>query len=89
MEIMKSKSILDLRTPYCTMIFKRTPQEQITARQAMVRYAQQHGNKPAARRYGCDVRTVRMWRKRFEEAGPGFPIDAYIKLLNLLKKRWL
>ena len=34
-----------------------------------MRYAQLHGNKPAARRYGCDVRTVREWRKRFQAQG--------------------
>lgn len=66
---MESEINVDLRTPYCGMLFKRRPEEQISIRQKIVRYAQQHGNKPAARRHGCDVRTVRTWRKRFERGG--------------------
>jgi len=66
---MKSDINVDLRTPYCGMIFKRSTEEQISIRQKIVRYAQQHGNKPAARHYGCDVRTVREWRKRFNAQG--------------------
>jgi len=62
---------VDLRTPYCGMIFKRSPSEQILIRQKIARYAQQNGNKPAARHYGCDVRTVRTWRQRFERQGTG------------------
>jgi hypothetical protein len=53
------------------MIFKRSTEEQISIRQKIVRYAQQHGNKPAARHYGCDVRTVREWRGWFAERGNG------------------
>lgn len=68
---MKSEINVDLRTPYCGMTFKRSPEEQIAIRQKIVRYAQQHGNKPAARHYGCDVRTVREWKKRFKERGAG------------------
>lgn len=63
--------IVDIRTPYCSMIFKRSFEEQILLRQQIVRYAQQHGNKPAGRHYGCDARTVRTWRKRFESKGSG------------------
>ena len=66
---MKSERNVDLRTTYCGMMFKRSPEEQISIRQQIVRYAQLHGNKPAARRYGCDVRTVREWRKRFQAQG--------------------
>jgi transposase len=66
---MESEINVDLRTLYCGMIFKRRPEEQVSIRQKIVRYAQLHGNKPAARRYGCDVRTVRAWRKRFEGSG--------------------
>lgn len=36
-----------------------------------MRYAQLHGKKPAARHFGCDVRTVREWCKRFEAGGTG------------------
>jgi len=35
----------------------------------MVQYAQRHGNKPAAEHFGCQVKTVRLWRRRWEQAG--------------------
>ena len=38
---MKSKTMVDLRTTYWAMIFKRSPEEQIAIRQQVVRYAQQ------------------------------------------------
>ncbi len=66
---MKSEINADLRTPYCGMIFMRSLEEQIAIRQKIIRYAQQYGNKPAARHYGCDVGTVRTWRGRFEKEG--------------------
>jgi transposase len=66
---MKSETNIDLRTTYCGMIFKRSPEELIAIRQQIIRYAQQYGNKPAARHYGCDVRTVREWKKRFHLQG--------------------
>ena len=50
-------------------MFKKSPEEQIFIRQKIIRYAQQHGNKPAAKKYGCDVRTVREWKKRFKAQG--------------------
>jgi transposase len=53
------------------MIYNRSPDSQILVRQEIVRYAQKHGNKPAAKHYGCDVRTVRNWRKRFDSGGTG------------------
>jgi transposase len=68
---MKSGINVDLRTPYCGMTFKRSPEEQVAIRQKIVRYAQQYGNKPAARHYGCDVRTVRTWERRFIAQGSG------------------
>jgi len=68
---MKSELTVDLRTQYCGMIFNRSPQEQNLIRQKIVRYAQQHGNKPAARHFGCDPRTVREWRRRFTSHGAG------------------
>ncbi|MBM3191472.1 MAG: helix-turn-helix domain-containing protein [Chlamydiae bacterium] len=67
---MKSETI-DKRSQYCMMINNRSPDSQILIRQEVVRYAQQHGNKPAARCYNCDVRTVRSWRGRFEKGGTG------------------
>lgn len=57
---------MDIRSTYCTMVFNRSPDSQIMIRQQIVRYAQQHGNKPAARHFGCNVRTVREWCKRFK-----------------------
>ena len=69
--VMRSETNVDLRTPYCGMIFKRSPEEQIALRQKIIRYAQQHGNRPAARHHGCDVRTVRDWRGRYEAKGTG------------------
>lgn len=68
---MKSAVKVDTRTPYCGMIFKRSPEEQVSVRQQIVRYAQQKGNNAAARHYGCNVRTVRTWRGRFEKQGTG------------------
>jgi len=53
------------------MLYKRSPDSQILVRQRMIRYAQQFGNKPAARHFGCDVRTIRNWRKRFDSGGTG------------------
>lgn len=35
----------------------------------MIRYAQQRGNKAAARRFGCSKNTVKLWRRRYEEKG--------------------
>ena len=67
---MKSEKI-DIRSPYNIMISDRSQNSQILIRQRMVRYAQQHGNKPAARHFGCDVRTVREWKKRFDSGGTG------------------
>jgi transposase len=32
----------------------------------LVQYARAQGNKPAAREFGCDIKTVRLWRKRYE-----------------------
>lgn len=51
------------------MTYNRSPDEQILVRQQIIRYAQRHGNKPAARHFGCNVRTVREWRKRFDSGG--------------------
>jgi len=53
------------------MLFKRTPQEQILIRQDMVRYAQRHGIKPAAKHYRCSKNTVKEWVRRFQEGGTG------------------
>lgn len=67
---MKSE-IIDIRSQYCMMINNRSPDSQILIRQQIIRYAQQHGNKSAARHYNCNVKTVRTWRRRFEEKGTG------------------
>jgi len=68
---MESELKIDLRTIYCGMTFNRSPQQLISIRQQIVRHAQKAGNKPAARRYGCNVRTVRKWRREFEQGGAG------------------
>ena len=67
---MKSETI-DIRSQYCMMINNRSQDSQILLRQEIVRYAQRHGNKPAARHYNCDVRTVRTWVARFRGGGAG------------------
>ena len=67
---MKSE-LIDLRTPYCDMIFNRSPEEQISIRQRMVRYAQKHGVKSAMRHYGCSKNTVKEWLRRFKIGGAG------------------
>ena len=72
---MKSNVVVDTRTPYCGMIFKRSPEEQVSVRQKIVRHAQQKGNRAAARYYGCAVHTVRTWRRRFEKQGTGALIN--------------
>ncbi len=56
---MKSENYIG--TPYCDMTFKRSPEDQITIRQRVVLYAQEHGIKPAARHYGCSKNTVKKW----------------------------
>src|SRR5437870_11847483 len=66
---MKSEVKVDLRTQYCTMFFKRSDQEQILIRQEMVRYAQVHGIKPAAKHYNCSKNTIRTWGRRFKKDG--------------------
>ena len=38
-------------------------------RYQLVVHAQAHGNKPAARHFGVDVKTVRKWRRRYEKEG--------------------
>jgi transposase InsO family protein len=53
------------------MTYNRSPDEQILVRQQIIRYAQRHGNKPAARHFGCSVGTVKTWRKRFDSGGTG------------------
>lgn len=68
---MKSEIKIDLRTQYCAMLFNRRDQEQILIRQEMVRYAQQHGIKPAAKYYSCSKNTVKTWLGRFQEGGIG------------------
>lgn len=68
---MKSEPKVDLRTQYCTMLFQRSDQEQILIRQEMVRYAQVHGIKPAAKHYNCSKNTIRTWVRRFQKDGSG------------------
>lgn len=53
--------------PYYTIM--RESKDPKYLRQRMVRCAQKHGNKPAAREFDTTVKTVRKWRKRYEESG--------------------
>ena len=88
---MKSETTIDLRTPYCAMLCKRNTREQILIRQEIVRYAQVHGIKPAARHYACSKNTVRKWLREFKAGGAGkggikleLPIFVLIKLVKIL-----
>lgn len=47
-------------------IMKNTKDKKLF-RMQMVQYAKDHGNKPAARAFNTTVKTVRKWRKRYEE----------------------
>jgi hypothetical protein len=66
---MKSGVKVDLRPPYTMAIFNRKDKEVMNIRQKMVRYAQQHGIKPAAKYFGCSKNTVKQWLHRFNESG--------------------
>ena len=57
------------RTPYCHMIYESSTHKKFSVKLDIVRYAQQKGNKPAARRFGCSKNTVKLWRHRFETNG--------------------
>ncbi|MGJ3290596.1 helix-turn-helix domain containing protein, partial [Klebsiella michiganensis] len=52
-------------------MFNRKNKEQVGIRQKMVRYAQRHGIKPAARYFGCSKNTIKEWLHRFNEHGAG------------------
>lgn len=65
---MKSETV-DLRTLYESSMFKRNSREQIQIRQKIVRYAQQHGIKSAARHFGASKNTVKKWLRSFNEFG--------------------
>ena len=45
---------------------KETGKHKYAIRLAMAKYARAHGNRAAARHYGCSRNTVRLWRRRFE-----------------------
>ncbi len=68
---MKSEIKVDIRTPYTMAMFNRKNKEQIGIRQKMVRYAQKHGIKPAARHFGCSKNTIKEWLQRFNQHGAG------------------
>lgn len=59
------------KTAYCHMIEQSSKEKQIQVRQAMVKYAQAHGVKPAARHFHCSKNTVKLWLRRFKEGGIG------------------
>ena len=58
-------------TPYCHMVYETSKKKQSFVRQDMVKYAQIHGIKPAARRFGCSKNTIKLWQKRYQEGGIG------------------
>ena len=53
--------------PYYTIM--RHSKDPVYFRLKLVQYAQDHGNKPAARAFSATVKTVRKWRRRYEESG--------------------
>ena len=52
---------------YYTMI--RSSDHKMTVRRELVRFARNHGIKPAARRFGCSRNTVRKWLRRYQREG--------------------
>jgi len=52
---------------YSTMI--RSKNHKYDYRLRLVQFAQQHGVKPAARAFRCSRNTVRLWLRRYEQAG--------------------
>ena len=57
------------------MIYENSKQKQVRVRQDMIKYAQTHGIKPAARHFGCSKNTVREWKRRYELEGTGALIN--------------
>jgi len=55
--------------PYPYYEIMRKSKDKKYLRLKMVEYAKEHGNKPAARTFNTTVKTVRKWRKRYEESG--------------------
>ena len=49
----------------------------VKSRLAVLEYANVHGIKPAATRFGLDRKTVRDWRERAREAGPAGLVPRY------------
>lgn len=63
------------KTAYCHMIEQSSNKKKIKVRQQIVKYAQLHGNKAAARNFRCSKNTVKLWRRRYEKKGAGALID--------------
>ena len=55
--------------PYPYYEIMRKSKDKKYLRLKMVEYAKEHGNKPAARAFKTTVKTVRKWRRRYEESG--------------------
>ena len=53
------------------MIYENSKRKQTSIRQEMVKYAQIHGIKPAARYFGCSKNTVKKWTRCYESGGTG------------------
>ena len=45
----------------------KNSKDPVPHRAEMVKYAIEHGNKPAARKFQTSAKTVRKWRRRYEE----------------------
>ena len=54
------------KTPYCHMVYGSSREKKDSVKLDMVRYAQIHGIKAAARRFGCSKNTIKLWLRRFE-----------------------
>jgi transposase InsO family protein len=62
------------------MSISRIPQcyrLRVKQRLTVVRFAQEHGIKPAARRFGCIPRTVRTWMRRWRAGGDAGLVPRY------------
>lgn len=57
------------KTAYCHIMNGNTREKKSSVKLEIIRYAQMHGNKPAARKYDCSKNTIKLWRYRYEENG--------------------
>src|SRR5690606_20853297 len=60
---------------YRTMLRGKVEGSRFELRLNLVRYAQEHGNREAARAFRCSRNTVRLWRRRYESGGAGAMVE--------------